>query len=286
MTEAEPADQDSSGDSKRELVPNDVLRDAMRAKGVSSVTLAKAANVTTKTVERWLAGESDPYRANGLAAAQHLDHPPAVLWPAVFGPLATTTADARDPGATAVARHADLTAVYLSRSEFLHANPPHQLFGAASDIAMSGVSLNLFCQHYPDTEISRLLQTGTTIRCLFLDPTGRHSADREAEEGHTPSILSTLTTLNIRTLQRIQERLPEEARPNLQLRTYNEPVRFNLTMIDTTTCIVAPYLPNARGVESPTLLINKRDDTPGLFAIFTTVFDHLWNRGRPITHEH
>ncbi|MGV0770821.1 DUF5919 domain-containing protein [Mycobacterium syngnathidarum] len=278
----ESTDHNNTGDSKPAPVPNHVLRQAMRAKGVSNAKLAQAANVTTKTVERWLAGETEPYPANGRAAAEHLDHPPVLLWPAVFSASAVTNlGHAAD--AAADLPTADLSAVYLSRSEFLHANPPSTLFGAASDIAMSGVSLNLFCQHYPDTEIVRLLESGTTIRCLFLDPAGRHTADRETEEGHAPSVLSTLTTLNIRTLQRIQQRLPTEARPNLALRTYNEPIRFNITIIDSMTCIVAPYLPNARGVESPTLLINKRDDTPGLFDIFTTVFDHLWNRGRPIT---
>lgn len=281
MTGAGPTDHNNTGDSKPQPVPNHVLRQVMRTKGVSIAKLAQAANVTTKTVERWLAGESEPYPANGRAAAEHLDYPPVLLWPAVFNtPEVTELGYAAD--AATVLPTADLSAVYLTRSEFLHAHPPHTLFGAATDIAMSGVSLNLFCQHYPDNDIATLLESGTTIRCLFLDPAGRHTADRETEEGHAPSVLSTLTTLNIRTLQRIQERLPIEARANLALRTYNEPVRFNITIIDSKTCIVAPYLPNARGVESPTLLIDKRDGTPGLFDIFTTVFDYLWTQGRPI----
>ena len=180
-------------------------------------------------------------------------------------------------------QYADLTAIYASRSEFLGSHTLDDLFGTATDIAISGLSLNLLCQHYPDTEITRLLRTGTSIRCLFLDPAGRHIADRETEEGHTPSVLSHLTTLNIRTLHRIGARLPAEARPNLQLRTYNQPIRFNITLVDAAICIVQPYLPHVRGVESPALLFEKRNDTAGLLDVFTAVFDYYWNRGTPVT---
>jgi lambda repressor-like predicted transcriptional regulator len=260
-------------------VPNHALIRLMADKGLDDEQLAKAAKVLPKTVGRWREGTSRPYKTNGLAAAAALGAHPGVLWPHVFGPPQD---NALATGEVA-AETADLTAAYLSRSEFLRSNPPEELFGAATEISVSGLSLNLLCQHYPDTEIARLLQAGTSMRCLFLDATGRYIADREAEEGHSPGVLSTLTTLNIRTLQRIQARLPHDAATNLQIRTYNEPVRFNITIVDSATCIVQPYLPHARGVESPVLLIEKRDDTPGLFAVFASVFDYYWNRGKPVT---
>ena len=260
-------------------VPNHALIRLMANKGLDDEQLAKAAKVLPKTVGRWREGTSRPYKTNGRAAAAALGAHPGVLWPHVFGPPQD---NALATGEVA-AETADLTAAYLSRSEFLRSNPPEELFGAATEISVSGLSLNLLCQHYPDTEIARLLQAGTSMRCLFLDPTGRYIADREAEEGHTPGVLSNLTTLNIKTLQRIQARLPHGTATNLQIRTYNEPVRFNITIVDSATCIVQPYLPHARGVESPVLLIEKRDDTPGLFAVFASVFEYYWNRGKPVT---
>jgi hypothetical protein len=174
---------------------------------------------------------------------------------------------------------ADLTAVYPTRIQFLTAHPLDELFGDATDICMSGLSLNLLWQQYPDTEITRLLCDGTSIRCLFLKPRGRYISDRESEERHAPEVLSNLTTLNIRTLQRIQARLPDEAAANLQICVYDEPVRFNIILINATVAIVQPYLANARGVESPTLVIEKRDGTPGLFDIFTNAFEYYWDRG-------
>ncbi|WP_425303476.1 DUF5919 domain-containing protein [Nocardia wallacei] len=39
---------------------------------------------------------------------------------------------------------------------------------------MVGLSLNLLCQHYCDTDLMRLLRSGAVLRCLFLDPDRDH----------------------------------------------------------------------------------------------------------------
>lgn len=96
-------------------------------------------------------------------------------------------------------------------------------------------------------------------------------------------MLSTLTTLNIQTLQRLQGKLSPEARENLYIRTYDEAVRFNITVIDDATCVVQLYLPDARGVESPTFVIEKQPGPPGLFETFSQVFESMWARSKEIT---
>ena len=175
-------------------VPNHALIRLMADKGLDDDQLAKAAKVLPKTVGRWREGTSRPYKTNGRAAAAALGAHPGVLWPHVFGPPQD---NALATGEVA-AETADLTAAYLSRSEFLRSNPPR---GAVRwrhrDQRERPVAESAVPAH-PDTEIARLLQAGTSMRCLFLDPAGRYIADREAEEGHTPGVLSTLTTLNIR----------------------------------------------------------------------------------------
>ena len=65
--------------------------------------------------------------------------------------------------------------------------------------------------------------------------------------------------MNIQALRSVRAKLSPEARDNLRIRTYDETVRFNITLIDERTCIVQPYLPDARGVESP----NHRHREPG-----------------------
>jgi hypothetical protein len=178
---------------------------------------------------------------------------------------------------------ADVIAVFATRSEFTHQIPPRQVFDGAQRIRMVGLSLNLLCQHYPDKALLNLLESGTSVECLFLDPAGQYIKVREQEESHPPGLLATLTTVNIAALRRIRTRLSLEGRENLKIRTYDETVRFNITLIDDKMCVVQPYLPDARGVESPTLVIQKQPTVVGLFDTFTQVFASMWDRAKEIS---
>jgi hypothetical protein len=179
--------------------------------------------------------------------------------------------------------HADIVAVFPTRSEFMHDMPPHRLFNDARRVRMVGLSLNLLTQQYTDRALTDLLESGATIEALFLDPAGENIKTREQEEGHSPGLLSTLTTVNIQALQRIGAMLSDQARDNLMIRTYDEPVRFNITVIDDATCIVQPYLPYARGVESPTMVMDHQSDTSGLYDTFVRVFDSMWARSKELS---
>ncbi|WP_030111193.1 DUF5919 domain-containing protein [Kutzneria albida] len=178
---------------------------------------------------------------------------------------------------------ADVTAVFASRSQFMHEMPPHQLFSGAQRIRMVGLSLNLLCQHYPDRELQELLEGGTKVDCLFLDPAGESIKAREAEEGHPAGMLANLTDVNIQTLRRVGKKLSPEADGALSIRTYDECVRFNITILNDSICIVQPYLPDARGVESPTLVAERKSDTTGLYDTFSQVFDSMWDRAKEVS---
>ncbi|WP_214109725.1 DUF5919 domain-containing protein [Acrocarpospora catenulata] len=178
---------------------------------------------------------------------------------------------------------ADVTAVFTSRSAFTAAHPPSTLFDNASEINAAGLSLNVICQSYPDHQLRRLLESGTRIRCLFLDPTGDAIRAREAEENYTDQTLQSLTALNISILTRLRARLDEESAARLEIRVYDETIRFNILIVDGTTCVVQPYLPAARGVDSPTLVMTHDESTEaGLFPVFAQVFTSLWERSTPV----
>ncbi|WP_218003932.1 DUF5919 domain-containing protein [Nocardia pneumoniae] len=175
----------------------------------------------------------------------------------------------------------DVEAVFANRTDFLHAMPPRKLFENSRRIDMAGLSLNLLCQQYSDTDLMKLLESGATLRCLFLNPKGTHIRVREAEEGHAPGVLSSLTELNMQCLIRVQKRYATQQAESIQIRTYDETVRFNITIVDSAVCIVQPYLPRARGVESPTLVARK-SDSPGLFDTFSEVFETMWSSAREV----
>ncbi|WP_327105214.1 DUF5919 domain-containing protein [Nonomuraea glycinis] len=177
---------------------------------------------------------------------------------------------------------ADVSAVFSSRAAFSSAYPASMLFDRAHDIRAAGLSLNVICQGYPDHQLKRLLDAGTRIRCLFLDPHGDAIQAREAEEGYEDRTLTTLTTLNISMLTRLRARLAAESAQRLELRVYDETIRFNLLIVDRGLCVVQPYLPEARGVDSPTLVITENTASDGLFPVFDQVFTSIWERSRPV----
>ncbi|NNH72042.1 hypothetical protein HLB23_19635 [Nocardia uniformis] len=176
---------------------------------------------------------------------------------------------------------ADVEAVFPTRAEFIQAMPPRELFRGAATIDMVGLSLNLLCQQYSDSDILKSVASGTTLRCLFLDPAGKHILDREQEESHDPGVLSNLTGINIGSLARVRNKIPAHSTGSIAIRTYDEPLRFNITVVDRKTCVIQPYLPSARGVESPTF-VARRNDQPGLFDTFSQVFESMWATGKEV----
>jgi hypothetical protein len=177
---------------------------------------------------------------------------------------------------------ADVNAVFSSRSAFSSAYPASALFDDATEIKAAGLSLNVLCQSYPDHQLRRLLDGGTRIRCLFLDPKGEAIRAREAEEGYTDGTLTTLTALNISMLTRLRDRLDSESAKRLELHVYDETIRFNLLIVDRALCVVQPYLPQSRGVDSPTFVIKDNTAAEGLFPVFDQVFAEMWERSKPV----
>lgn len=132
---------------------------------------------------------------------------------------------------------ADVSAIFTSRSEFMSAMPPHTLMDGAKTVDVAGLSLNLLCQQYPDKKLSGLIEGGTRVRCLFLEPRGAATKAREREEGFAEGNLAVLTELNIQTLLKVRERLSPEIQERLQIATYDETVRFNITIVDNRRCV-------------------------------------------------
>jgi transcriptional regulator with XRE-family HTH domain len=178
---------------------------------------------------------------------------------------------------------ADVTAVYASRSEFTSRMPPHVLFDGAKRVWAAGLSLNLLCQQYADGSLRQLVTDGAHLRLMFLDPEGTAVTAREQEEGYPAGHLASLTRLNIQNLIRhVRDVLPDEHRANLQIAVYDETLRFNIVLVDEHLCVAQPYLPDSRGVNAPTFVLDRRAATHGLYPVFEQVFTALWQRSRPL----
>lgn len=178
--------------------------------------------------------------------------------------------------------YSDLTAAFATRSEFIERMPPHVIFDEAVSIQAAGLSLNLLCQQYGDRRLRALLNRGATLQLLFLDPEGVWIKAREEEESLSPGVLSALTNLNMQMIDRLRCELPEVARDSMEVRTYDGIIRFNITIIDGRRCIAQPYMPAIRGVDSPTLVVDRRGEGVGMFATFANAFGNLWDGARNV----
>lgn len=242
---------------------------------------------------RWLAGEmrSLPYTDHcrvlehmlvGYTASQLFAPCPDGAIPAP----ARRSPDARPgpvPGhaAQVPAGTVDVTAVFTTRPEFAASVQPAALLDGARQVRAAGLSLNLICQQVPDQYLRNLICGGAGVTLLFLDPAGDAMKAREREEEFPPGHLSGLTRVNIDTMARLRDRLPGDARERLRLAVYDETIRFNIILVDDRTCVAQPYLPSARGLDSPTLLIRRNSATSGLYPVFEQVYQVLAERSRP-----
>ena len=177
---------------------------------------------------------------------------------------------------------ADVAGVYASRSQFVDAADPLALIQGAHRIRAAGLSLNLICQQLPDQQLMRQLTEGAQLTCLFLDPDGEAVKAREQEEEYHPGFLADLTRLNIQLMTRLRDRLPEEAQGRLRLAVYDETIRFNILLFDSDTAVVQPYMPQARGIDSPTLLIRRNAAPSGLYPVFEQVYEAIAERSKPV----
>lgn len=177
---------------------------------------------------------------------------------------------------------ADVAGVFASRSEFAASVQPTVLFAGARRLRMAGLSLNLICQQVPERFVQKLVTDGAELHCLFLDPAGTAISAREREEAYTPGHLANLTQLNIDTMVRLRDRVAAESRDRLQIGVYDETIRFNLTLVDDHTCIAQPYMPTARGVDSPTFLIRRNNQGAGLYPVFEQVFEAIAERSKAV----
>lgn len=111
-----------------------------------------------------------------------------------------------------------------------------------------------------------LIGSGTRFRLLFLDPGSDAMKVREREEGYDIGFLAGLTEINLRIAQdRVRSLLEADKRDRVEIGVSNETRRFNITLIDDTTGVIQPYLPQARRVDYPTFLAEQ-------------IFASLWDR--------
>ncbi len=230
---------------------------------------------------RWLAGST---------TRPHPDHCRVleVIFPdwkidALFGPWREKEDKAIEPPQKSdimlpSARHGmgGVTSIFPTRSQFLAEIPPQELFDAATSIRTCGISLNLVCQQYPTNRLRSMIEDGGVVSCLFLNPNGQYILEREKEEGFDSRQLEYLTQINLDLLLAMRDSLSSVR--NLRIGLYDEPARYNLTVIDDSLCVLQPYLPGLRGIESPTIVAARNVEDGSIFEAFNAALSSIEGR--------
>ncbi len=236
------------------------------------------------TLYRWMSGD--------VRSLPHPLHRPvlAAMFPdwelaELFEPFVPGTPLDREPAGRSVGPDvgdlAGVTRIYPNRMAFVDDLPPDRLLDDAHVLDAAGLSLNIVCQHYPDKSLVSLLNRAH-VRLLFLDPDGDAIRARNAEEEHEDEHLANWTRTNLRLLLRVRDSLAPESAARVQIRVYDETIRFNILLIDGELGVVQPYLPRTRGKDSPTMVMHPLASRPDLYTVYRDLFESIWERGRPL----
>jgi transcriptional regulator with XRE-family HTH domain len=238
-------------------VVNERLRRAMLHAGLDVDSLAEAAAVSGKSVERWLASRSVPYPRTRFRVAHLLGQDEGYLWP-----------DATDRQALS---GAEVVAAYPRRSDV-----PRDAWTALLGQAERSVDVLAFAglfltEEHPDwiPALRQKAAGGVRVRLLLGDPAGRHLASRDDEHqiggGVTGRVRAVLTHYRAVT-DVAQIRLHDTP-------LYNSIYRFDDEMIVNTHVygILAAY--------TPCLRLRRVDGS--FFHTYVESFERVWALSRP-----
>jgi transcriptional regulator with XRE-family HTH domain len=237
---------------------NERLRRCMLRAGLGTETLAEMAQVSTKTVERWVRGEVVPYPRTRYRVAAILLEDESYLWPGAV-----------DQSSLA---GAELVASYPRRSDV----PPQlwtELLGQAQRtvdlLALAGLFLT---EEHPDWTpllVSRA-EAGVRVRLLLGDPEGASLAARDGEYRIGGGVAGRVRVVldSYRPLAGLAEiRLHDTP-------LYNSIYRFDDDMIVNTHVygILAAYTPSLR--------LRRVDGA--YFSTYLESFERVWAMARPL----
>jgi transcriptional regulator with XRE-family HTH domain len=237
---------------------NERLRRCMLRAGLATETLAEAAQVSTKTVERWLRGEVVPYPRTRYRVAAILQEDVSYLWPGTVDRAALTGAE--------------LVGTYPRRADVpghLWTELLRQAQRNVDVLAFAGLFLT---EEHPDWTpllLSRA-QAGARVRLLLGDPAGASLTARDGEykigggvAGRVRAVLAYY-----RPLAGVAEiRLHDTP-------LYNSIYRFDDEMLVNTHVygILAAYTP----------VLHLRRVDGAYFGTYLESFERVWGSARPL----
>jgi len=236
---------------------NERLRRCMLRAGLDTATLAESAQVSTKTVERWLRGEVVPYPRTRYRVAAILHEDESYLWPEVV-----------DRSALA---GAELVASYPRRSDV-----PGHLWTELLRRARRNVDLLAFAglfltEEHPDWMplLAARAESGARVRLLLGDPEGASLAARDGEykigggvAGRVRAVLAYYSQLAA----------------TVEIRLHDTPLYNSIYRFDDEV-VVNTHVYGILAAYTPTLHFRRVDGS--YFSTYLESFERVWASARP-----
>ncbi|MFF8944285.1 XRE family transcriptional regulator [Streptomyces sp. NPDC014864] len=245
-------------------MPNERLRSALLARGMTVQSLADELQVNAKTVERWITQGKVPYRRHQYAAATALQVDVTTLWE-----------DDRNVDSTADLTKAEISTVYPHR----HMVPPglwREIFGRSQKSLDVLVYSGLFLAEDPlfHDLLRAKVEAGVRVRLLLGDPDCAAVRQRGVDEGHR------IMGGKIRNALVLYRPLIK-SHPDVGFRLHDSTL-YNSIYRSDDEMLVNPHVYGIGAYMAPVLHL-RRLPGGGIFDTYAHSIEHTWETARPVT---
>jgi hypothetical protein len=245
------------------MSPNDRLRDALSAAGMTPDTLAARIGVDPKTVRRWIAQGRAPYPRHRHETAALVKESEAYLWPAAV-------ARERSSGAA----EAEVVHVYPHRAGIPRDLWAHLFSAAAERIDMLVYAALFLPEQQPNlfTDLCRQVGAGTDVRLLLGDPGCSAVARRGEEEGIGPAIPAKIRNV-------LSFLAPHREHGCIDVRLHRTTLYTSVYRFDR-EMLVNHHVLGLPAAHAPVMHL-RQVGPADMFTTFADLFERVWSHSAP-----
>ncbi|WP_198659150.1 helix-turn-helix transcriptional regulator [Nocardiopsis sp. FIRDI 009] len=237
---------------------NERLRRAMLRAGLDTRALAEAAEVSTKSVERWISG-TIPYASTRYRVAAILREDDSYLWPEAVNKASLTGAE--------------IAATWPRRADVPRHLWMELLRGAERDVCLLAYAGLFLTEEHPDW-LPTLVQKASDkvrVRLLLGDPDGMQLAARDKEHRIGGGVAGRVTSV----MSYYDQRMP----PEVEIRLHDAPLYNSIYRFDD-DMLVNGHAYGILAAFTPVTHLRRMDGA--YFNTYVESYERVWASARPM----
>ncbi|WP_017540522.1 helix-turn-helix domain-containing protein [Nocardiopsis halophila] len=237
---------------------NERLRRAIHRSGLDIGGLAEASGVSTKSVERWIAG-STPHPRTRYRVAAILQEDESYLWPGAVD------------GASLAG--AELVAAYPRRSDVPRHLWTELLRAAERDVCLLAYAGLWLTEEHADwmPTLAAKARAGARVRLLLGDPDGAQLAARDSEYQIGGGVAGRVAAVTAY----YQQQMP----PEVEIRLHDTPLYNSIYRFDD-ELLVNAHVYGILAAHTPVMHFRRMDGA--YFHTYVESYERVWASARPL----